>query len=167
MPSVASTNERPNSPGVLISFEGLDGVGKTTQIGLVENALHAQGRETLRLREPGATRLGEAVPGDLVLWNKLMVMGVALGVSKKTLRELADAVPPAVRNAEGFYDYYPVYWWCYSDPALAAPTDSIGKVYHDSVSAVAASGSSSGGGGGGGFSGGGGGGCGGGGGGTF
>ena len=61
MPSVASTNERPNSPGVLISFEGLDGVGKTTQIGLVENALHAQGRETLRLREPGATRLGEAV----------------------------------------------------------------------------------------------------------
>ncbi len=113
------------------------------------------------------TRLGEAVPGDLVLWNKLMVMGVALGVSKKTLRELADAVPPAVRNAEGFYDYYPVYWWCYSDPALAAPTDSIGKVYHDSVSAVAASGSSSGGGGGGGFSGGGGGGCGGGGGGTF
>ena len=113
------------------------------------------------------TRLGEAVPGDLVLWNKLMVMGVALGVSKKTLRELADAVPPAVRNAEGFYDYYPVYWWCYSDPALDAPTDSIGKVYHNSVSAVAASESSSGGGGGGGFSGGGGGGCGGGGGGTF
>ena len=96
-----------------------------------------------------------------------MVMGVALGVSKKTLRELADAVPPAVRNAEGFYDYYPVYWWCYSDPALDAPTDSIGKVYHNSVSAVAASESSSGGGGGGGFSGGGGGGCGGGGGGTF
>ena len=113
------------------------------------------------------TRLGEAVPGDLILWNKLMVMGVALGVSKKTLRELADAVPPAVRNAEGFYDYYPVYWWCYSDPALDAPTDSIGKVYHDSVAAVAASGSSSGGGGGGGFSGGGGGGVGGGGGGTF
>ena len=113
------------------------------------------------------TRLGEAVPSDLILWNKLMVMGVALGVSKKTLRELADAVPPAVRNAEGFYDYYPVYWWCYSDPALGAPTDSIGKVYHDSVAAVAASGSSSGGGGGGGFSGGGGGGVGGGGGGTF
>ena len=113
------------------------------------------------------TRLGEAEPGDLILWNKLMVMGVALGVSKKTLRELADAVPPAVRNAEGFYDYYPVYWWCYSDPALNAPTDSIGGVYRDSVSAVAASGSSSGGGGGGGFSGGGGGGCGGGGGGTF
>ena len=61
MPSVAPTNERPNSPGVLISFEGLDGVGKTTQIGLVENALRTQGRETLRLREPGATRLGEAV----------------------------------------------------------------------------------------------------------
>ena len=43
------------------------------------------------------TRLKEAVPGDLVLWNKLLVMGAALGVSKEVLRQLAEAVPPEVR----------------------------------------------------------------------
>ena len=85
MPSVASTNERPNSPGVLISFEGLDGVGKTTQIGLVENALHAQGRETLRLREPGATRLGEAVRELLPIFCSLKGLFDASDLRKQPL----------------------------------------------------------------------------------
>ena len=44
------------------------------------------------------TNLGEAVPGDVVLWNKLLVMAVAFGVSDEVLRELADAVPRDVRG---------------------------------------------------------------------
>ena len=113
------------------------------------------------------TRLKEAVPGDLVLWNKLLVMGVALGVSKEVLRQLAEAVPPEVREADGFYDNYPCYWWYYHHYGTESPLDSFNDVYHESISAVASSSDSSGGGGGGGFSGGGGGGVGGGGGGTF
>lgn len=113
------------------------------------------------------TRLKEAVPGDLVLWNKLLVMGVALGVSKEVLRQLAEAVPPEVREADGFYDNYPCYWWYYHHYGNESPLDSFNDVYHESISAVASSSDSSGGGGGGGFSGGGGGGAGGGGGGTF
>ena len=46
------------------------------------------------------TRLKEAVPGDLVLWNKLLVMGAALGVSKEVLRQLAEAVPPEVARRD-------------------------------------------------------------------
>lgn len=113
------------------------------------------------------TRLKEAVPGDLVLWNKLLVMGVALGVSKEVLRQLAEAVPPEVREADGFYDNYPCYWWYYHHYGTESPLDSFNDVYHESISAVASSSDSSSGGGGGGFSGGGGGGVGGGGGGTF
>lgn len=113
------------------------------------------------------TRLKEAVPGDLVLWNKLLVMGVALGVSKEVLRQLAEAVPPEVREADGFYDNYPCYWWYYHHYGTESPLDSFNDVYHESISAVASSSDSSGGGGGGGFSVGGGGGAGGGGGGTF
>lgn len=113
------------------------------------------------------TRLKEAVPGDLVLWNKLLVMGVALGVSKEVLRQLAEAVPPEVREADGFYDNYPCYWWYYHHYSTESPLDSFNDVYHESISAVASSSDSSGGGGGGGFSVGGGGGAGGGGGGTF
>lgn len=113
------------------------------------------------------TRLKEAVPGDLVLWNKLLVMGVALGVSKEVLRQLAEAVPPEVREADGFYDNYPCYWWYYHHYGTESPLDSFNDVYHESISAVASSSDSSGGGGGGGFSVGSGGGAGGGGGGTF
>ena len=113
------------------------------------------------------TRLNEAMPGDLVLWNKLMVMAVALGVSKKTLRELADAVPPAVRDRDDFASSYPVYWWCYPHGGLMEPTGRLASAYGSSMRAIAASSDSSGGGFGGGFSGGGGGGVGGGGGGTF
>lgn len=113
------------------------------------------------------TRLKEAVPGDLVLWNKLMVMGVALGVSRETIRELADAVPRDMRESDDFYYYYPGYWWYYGADDLFDPAESLGEAYHASIRELASSSDSSGGGLGGGFSGGGGGGVGGGGGGTF
>lgn len=113
------------------------------------------------------TRLKEAVPGDLVLWNRLMVMGVALGVSKETLRQLADAVPRDVRDRDDFYYYYPGYYWWYYDDDMFDPAETLNEAYHASIRELASSSDSSGGGLGGGFSGGGGGGVGGGGGGTF
>ena len=113
------------------------------------------------------TRLKEAVPGDLVLWNKLMVMGVALGVSKETIRQLADAVPRDMRESDDFYYYYPGYWWYYGADDLFDPAEALDEAYHASIRELASSSDSSGGGLGGGFSGGGGGGVGGGGGGTF
>lgn len=114
------------------------------------------------------TRLNEAVPGDLILWNKLLVMAVALGVSDEVLRQLADAVPAEMREdtSTGGY-YYPVYWWCYGHNGMAAPVGSFHEAYSASISELASSANSSAGGFGGGFSGGGGGGVGGGGGGTF
>lgn len=113
------------------------------------------------------TRLKEAVPGDLVLWNKLLVMGVALGVSKEVLRQLAEAVPADLRNSDDFYDNYPCYWWYYHHYGNTSPLDSFDDVYHETIRELASSSDSSSGGSGGGFSGGGGGGVGGGGGGTF
>lgn len=113
------------------------------------------------------TRLKEAVPGDLVLWNKLLVMGVALGVSKEVLRQLAEAVPADLRNSDDFYDNYPCYWWYYHHYGNESPLDSFNDVYHETIRELASSSDSSSGGSGGGFSGGGGGGAGGGGGGTF
>ena len=46
------------SPGKLISFEGLDGAGKTTQMELLERWLEEQRVPYLRTREPGGTALG-------------------------------------------------------------------------------------------------------------
>lgn len=113
------------------------------------------------------TRLKEAIPSDLILWNKLLVMGVALGVSKEVLRQLAEAVPADLRNSGDFYDNYPCYWWYYHHYGNESPLDSFNDVYHETIRELASSSDSSSGGSGGGFSGGGGGGVGGGGGGTF
>lgn len=44
-----------------ISFEGIDGSGKTTQIKLLQAALERAGLEVVCLREPGGCRLSESI----------------------------------------------------------------------------------------------------------
>ena len=44
---------------MFVSFEGLDGSGKTTQAKLLRTALQEEGREVVATREPGGTPLGE------------------------------------------------------------------------------------------------------------
>lgn len=47
--------------GLFISFEGSEGCGKSTQIGMLCEWLEAAGRKVTRVREPGGTALGEEV----------------------------------------------------------------------------------------------------------
>ena len=49
------------SKGRLITFEGIEGSGKSTQIERLSTFLRAQKKEVLTLREPGGTALGEAL----------------------------------------------------------------------------------------------------------
>jgi dTMP kinase len=51
---------------MFVSFEGLDGCGKTTQARLLARALEDTGAEVVLTREPGGTPLGEQIR-DLVL----------------------------------------------------------------------------------------------------
>jgi len=46
---------------MFISFEGVDGSGKTTQIGQVSDWLRRQGVEVLLTREPGGTPVGDQI----------------------------------------------------------------------------------------------------------
>jgi len=49
------------SAGFLLSFEGSEGCGKSTQIALLRTRLEAAGRAVVVLREPGGTELGESI----------------------------------------------------------------------------------------------------------
>lgn len=58
----ASGRPEGNSPrGVFVTFEGGDGVGKSTHIRYVANELRLAGREVVCLREPGGTGIGESL----------------------------------------------------------------------------------------------------------
>ncbi len=51
---------------VFVSFEGIDGSGKSTHAALLAEALRVEGREVIATREPGGTEAGERIR-DLLL----------------------------------------------------------------------------------------------------
>ncbi len=55
------SKEVPERNGLLISFEGSEGSGKTTQISLLSDKLGDAGYDVLVTREPGGTDLGEEI----------------------------------------------------------------------------------------------------------
>jgi dTMP kinase len=68
---------------MFISFEGLDGSGKSTQADLLRSRLDADGLEVISTREPGGTELGEKIRdlvlhgGDVTPWAEALLYAAA------------------------------------------------------------------------------------------
>lgn len=58
-----------NKPGMLISFEGGEGGGKTTQVVRLRDRLIQAGKDVIALREPGGTVISEQIR-EIVLSSK-------------------------------------------------------------------------------------------------
>lgn len=52
--------------GIFITFEGIDGCGKSTQTALCREWLESIGKTVLLVREPGGTKIGEKIRGLLL-----------------------------------------------------------------------------------------------------
>ncbi len=83
------------STGRFISFEGIDGAGKTTHIDAVEQAWRAAGHEVVRTREPGGTALAESLR-ELVLHQPMDALTEALLVFAARRDHIQQVIAPAL-----------------------------------------------------------------------
>jgi len=65
-PSSGELSGRAELPGLLITFEGPEGSGKTTLINAIAEFLSAKGEDPMILREPGGTDIGERIRNILL-----------------------------------------------------------------------------------------------------
>jgi dTMP kinase len=85
--------------GIFISFEGIDGAGKTTHIDSLATAFRAQGRVVTLTREPGGTPLAEQLR-TLVLNDAMDAMTEALLVFAARRDHIVRVIRPALERGE-------------------------------------------------------------------
>ena len=85
--------------GLFISFEGIDGAGKSTHIESLAQAFRAQGRVVTLTREPGGTPLAEQLR-NMVLNDAMDAMTEALLVFAARRDHLHQKILPALARGE-------------------------------------------------------------------
>jgi dTMP kinase len=82
-------------PARFITFEGIDGAGKSSHVGFVADYLRARGIDVVTTREPGGTPLGESIR-SLVLNETMHADTEALLVFASRREHLASVIAPAL-----------------------------------------------------------------------
>jgi dTMP kinase len=85
--------------GHFISFEGIDGAGKSTHIDALAQAFRAQGRALTVTREPGGTALAEKLRA-MVLNDAMDAMTEALLVFAARRDHLRQVIEPALAQGQ-------------------------------------------------------------------
>ena len=85
-------------PGLFLTFEGGDGVGKTTQTRILAEALRAEGVEVLVTREPGGTDLGTEIRRLLLDGGHVDPRAEALLYAADRAHHVATLVRPALER---------------------------------------------------------------------
>lgn len=85
--------------GKFITFEGIDGAGKSTHISHVAALLHGRGKSVITTREPGGTTLGEKLR-DILLHDKMHIETEALLMFAARREHLAQVIEPALARGD-------------------------------------------------------------------
>ena len=88
-----------SSTGLFISFEGIDGAGKSTHIEGLAQAFRAQGRQVTLTREPGGTPLAEKLR-ELVLHAPMDSLTESLLIFAARRDHLQQVIEPALARGE-------------------------------------------------------------------
>jgi dTMP kinase len=92
-------HDRQAIPGKFISFEGIDGAGKSTHIGFVADYLRGRGKTVVSTREPGGTSLGEKLR-DLLLHEKMHLETEALLMFASRREHMAQVIEPGLARGD-------------------------------------------------------------------
>ena len=95
-------NEVKINRGLLVTFEGPDGSGKTTQIELLKKFLNDKGIEVIKTREPGGTDISEKIR-EIVLDNKnsqMCGMCEALLYAASRAQLVSEVIKPALNEGK-------------------------------------------------------------------
>ncbi|MDN4054957.1 dTMP kinase [Massilia sp. YIM B02763] len=85
--------------GRFLTFEGIDGAGKSTHIGYVTDLLKDAGKTVVSSREPGGTPLGEKLR-DLLLHEKMHLETEALLMFASRREHIAQVIEPALARGD-------------------------------------------------------------------
>lgn len=123
-------------PGAFITIEGLEGVGKSTCLDVIQNEISKQGHKVLVTREPGGTQLGEKLrewilsgdPGSLSSKTEVMLMFAARS------HHLEKVIRPALGNGHWVIcDRFTDATFAYQGGGRGAPREwleSLKKIIH-------------------------------------
>ena len=89
----------PGQGGWFITFEGIDGAGKSSHIGTLADALRAQGHQVTQTREPGGTPLAERLR-DLLLQEPMDALAEAMLMFAARRDHLVRVIEPALARGE-------------------------------------------------------------------
>jgi dTMP kinase len=92
---------------MFVTFEGVDGSGKSTQARLLADWLRSEGREVVLTREPGGTSVGEQIR-ELLLHGEGMAPWAEAALFAAARAQLVDEVirPALARGADVVSDRY-------------------------------------------------------------
>lgn len=123
--------------GRLIVLEGAEGAGKTTQLKLLADRLRAARIDTLTLREPGGTPVGDAIRGILLDPSRqISATTEALLFMASRSQVVSDEIDPALgRGVVVLMDRFFLSTYAYQIHGRGLPEDQI-----RSANALAASG---------------------------